>query len=127
MEMIVPMLVCADGQAEVAFCVAAFAATELSRRSSPQGEVVHATLRIGHQLVMVHGLTEGLASRPPVPDASSPVVIYLYVARAEETLAAALKAGAKLVLPLETVSWGGQVARIVDPAGHVWNVASREG
>lgn len=44
--MIVPMLVCADGAAEIEFCKQAFGAIELSRRVGQAGEVVHATLKI---------------------------------------------------------------------------------
>lgn len=125
MELIVPMLVCQDARAEMAFCGSAFGAVELSCRTSPEGAVIHATLRIGPYLLMVHGVVEKLASRAPARDASSPVVIYLYVTKVEDTLARALQAGARLVLPLEAMPWGDRVARIMDPEGHVWNLASR--
>jgi len=125
MELIVPMLVCHDARAEMAFCASAFGAVELSRRASPDGAVIHATLRIGPYLLMVHGVVEKLASQAPAHDASSPVVIYLYVTRVEDTLALALKAGARMVMPLDAMPWGDRVARIIDPEGHVWNLASR--
>ena len=73
------MLVCADAAAEIAFCAAAFGAVELSRRADEDGSVTHATLGIGELLIMVHGETAHLASRAPLLDGSSPVVIYLYL------------------------------------------------
>lgn len=124
-HMAVPMLVCLDPAAEIDFCKAAFGAIELSRRSEENGAVVHATLGIGDILVMVHGETEHLASRAPQPDGSSSVVIYLYLKDVDDIVERALAAGARVLTPLADQFWGDRMARLVDPAGHVWNVASR--
>lgn len=32
---------------------------------------------------------------------------------------------APVLLPAEDQAWGDRVGRIVDPAGHVWNIAAR--
>ena len=120
------MLVCADAAAEIEFCKAAFGAVELSRGADEDGSVTHATLGIGELLIMVHGETRHLASRPPLPDGSSPVVIYLYLEDVDVVVARAVAAGARILTPLADQFWGDRMARIVDPAGHVWNVASRE-
>ena len=122
---LIPMLVCADAAAEIDFCKAAFGAVELSRRSAEDGSVTHATLGIGELLIMVHGETAHLASRAPQGDGSSPVVIYLYLPDVYAVVARAVAAGARILTPLEDQFWGDRMARIVDPAGHVWNVASR--
>jgi PhnB protein len=122
---IIPMLVCADAAAEIRFCAAAFGAVELSRRAEADGSVTHATLGIGELLIMVHGVNSHLASRPPQGDGSSPVVIYLYLAGVDGVIERAVAAGARILTPLEDCFWGDRMARIVDPQGHVWNVASR--
>jgi PhnB protein len=119
------MLVCLDAIAEIDFCRIAFGATELSRRPGPDGSVVHATLAMGSALVMVHGLAIHLASRAPNQDGSSPVVIYIYVGDVDAVIERAVGAGAKVVLPAASQFWGDRVGRIIDPSGHVWNVASR--
>jgi len=124
-HMIVPMLVCADPVAEIEFCKTALGAQELSRRVEDGERVVHATLRIEECLVMIHCETDHLASRAPYPDGSSPVVIYLYLEGVDAVVERAVSAGAKIVTPLEDQFWGDRMARILDPAGHVWNVASR--
>jgi PhnB protein len=123
--MVIPMLVCRDAASEIAFCAAAFGARELSRRTGPTNVVVHATLRIGDAMIMVHGEVPHLASRAPQPDGSSPVVIYLYVADVDDVIARAVTAGASVLLPPADQSWGDRVGRVIDPAGHVWNVATR--
>ena len=122
---VIPMLVCRDAAAEIEFLRAAFGAVELSRRSAPDGSVLHATLGIGELLIMLHGETERLASRAPQPDGSSPVVIYLYLEDVDAVIARAVAAGARILTPLADQPWGDRMGRIVDPAGHVWNVASR--
>jgi PhnB protein len=122
--MIVPMLICADGAAEIEFCKQAFGAIELSRRVGHAGEVVHATLKITDDLFMVHGQYPHLKSIAPGSDGSSSVVIYLYIDDADSVIDRAVKAGAQILLPLADQPWGDRVGRVIDPAGHVWNVAT---
>jgi PhnB protein len=124
-RMVVPMLVCRDPAAEIEFLQAAFAAVELSRRQSESGAIVHATLAIGPSLVMLHDESPHLASRAPQPDGSSSVVVYLYIDNVDQVVERAVQAGAHILLPAEDAFWGDRVARILDPAGHVWNVATR--
>ncbi len=124
-RMIIPMLVCLDAASEVAFCKAAFGAVELARRTGPDGSIIHATLRIGNVLVMVHDESPHLASRAPQLDGSSPVVIYNYVDDVDTVMERAVAAGAEVLLPAADQFWGDRVGRIIDPSGHVWNIASR--
>ncbi len=121
---VIPMLVCEDGFAEIEFLAKAFGAVEHSRRVD-DGVLMHATLAIGAALVMVHGETQTLASRPPAKDGTSPVVIYLYVADVDEAVARAVKAGGRVLAAVQDLPWGDRMGRIIDPAGHVWNVARR--
>jgi PhnB protein len=124
-RMIIPMLVCRDAEAEINFCKHSFDAVELSCRKAPNGSVVHATLKIGAAMFMVHGVTEHLASRAPNEDGSSPVVIYLYGEEVDSVMERAVTNGARIVLPAADQFWGDRVGRIIDPEGHVWNIASR--
>lgn len=126
-RMIIPMLVCTDAAAEIEFCKAAFGATELSRHSRPDGHVVQATLQFFDSLFMVHDDWPDLGSRPPAADASSPVVNYLYCDDTDATMAAAVAAGARVLMPATDQPWGDRIGRLIDPAHHVWNVASRIG
>ncbi len=122
---LIPMLVCRDAAAEIEFCKSAFGAIELSRRTGQDNSVLHATLRIAEALIMIHGEFHTLASQAPQPDGSSPVVIYNYVEDVDATIGRAVAAGARTLMPAADQFWGDRVGRIVDPAGHVWNVATR--
>jgi uncharacterized glyoxalase superfamily protein PhnB len=76
---VMPMLVCRDAAAGIDFCKAVFGAVELVRRPGPDGIVAHALITIGPAMVMIEAEWPTLSSRPPQPDGSSPVVIYVYV------------------------------------------------
>lgn len=124
-NMIIPMLVCRDAAAEITFCQRAFSAVELSRRNTSDGTVIHATLMIHQSLIMIHDESPHLASRAPAKDGSSPVVTYLYGDEVDAVIAKAVAAGARVLLPAADQFWGDRVGRIVDPEGHVWNIAAR--
>ena len=124
-NMIIPMLVCRDAAVEIDFCKHSFDAVELSCRKAQNGSVVHATLQIGEAMFMVHGVTEHLASRAPHVDGSSPVVIYLYGEEVDTVIERAVTNGARILLPAADQFWGDRVGRIIDPEGHVWNIATR--
>jgi PhnB protein len=124
-RVVIPMLVCRDGASEIDFCKTAFGAVELSRRSGPDGTVVHATLKIAESMLMIHGEFPALASRAPQSDGSSPVVIYIYVDDVDSVTARAVVAGARVLIPVANQFWGDRMGRIIDPAGHVWNVSTR--
>ena len=124
-KMIIPMLVCCDAEAELNFCVQAFGAVELSRRTAENGSVIHATLMIHQSMLMVHNESPHLASCAPLADGSSPVVTYLYDDNVDEIMNRAVELGAKVLMPAEDQFWGDRVGRIIDPAGHVWNIAAR--
>jgi PhnB protein len=125
--MLIPMLVCRDGASEIDFCKTAFGAVELTRRVGPDGTVVHATLTIGGSMFMIHGEFPTLGSRAPQPDGSSSVVIYLYVDDVDSVIERAVQTGATVLIPAANQAWGDRVGRVIDPSGHVWNVASRVG
>jgi PhnB protein len=124
-KMIIPMLTCSDPLTEIEFCKNAFAAQELSRRESQGGAIAHATLLINNSLIMVHNVTEHLASQSPKVDGSSSVVIYLYGEEVDPVIEKARTAGARILIPAEDQFWGDRVGRIVDPCGHAWNIAAR--
>lgn len=53
------------------------------------------------------------------------MVIYLYFENVDAVIERAEAAGARVLLPAQNQFWGDRVGRIIDPAGHVWNIAAR--
>jgi PhnB protein len=125
-QAVFPMLVCQSPEAEMNFCAAAFGAVEQVRRPGPDGTPVHIAMRInGAFLVVQSEFPDELASRAPRTDGSSPVVIFVYVADVDQAVDRAVAMGARILLPAQNQFWGDRTARILDPSGHVWTVASR--
>jgi PhnB protein len=124
-SIIIPRLVCRDAAGEMEFCRQTFEAEELNRRPGPDGTVAHGLLRIGGEMIMIEGEWPTLPSRAPAPDGASPVVIFVYVPDVDATVERAIANGARVLVPLENQFWGDRIAWFMDPAGHVWTVASR--
>ena len=124
-SVVIPMLVCRDVSAEIDFCKTTFAAVELGSRPGTDGTVVHALLTIGGEMIIIEAEWPTLASRPPQPDGSSPVVIFVYVEDVDGVIERAVAAGAKILLPVKDQFWGDRTGRIIDPSGHVWTISTR--
>jgi PhnB protein len=122
---IIPRLYCQDVEAEIDFCRKALGAVEGVRRPGPNGRAQHAMLLFGPAMLMIEGENPEVPTRPPNPDGSSPVVIYLYVEDVDATVERALKQGGKLVVPVATHFWGDRIGWVQDPAGHMWTIATR--
>jgi PhnB protein len=124
-KMIIPMLVCRNAADEIDFCIRVFSAVELSRRTAKDESVIQATLMINESLIMVHNESPHLASQAPRLDGSSSVVTYLYADEVDSIVERAIAAGAKVLQPVADQYWGDRVGRVIDPSGHVWNIATR--
>ena len=125
-QAVFPMLVCRNPEAQMDFCAAAFGAVEQVRRPGPDGSAIHIAMRINEAFVVVQAeFPDMVASRAPNPDGSSPVVIFVYVADVDSAVERAVALGARVLTPAQDQFWGDRTARIIDPSGHVWTVASR--
>jgi PhnB protein len=122
---VIPMLVCKDAAAEMEFCKTTFGAVERNRRLGADGTVAHGLVTIGDAMIMIEGEFPALGSRAPQTDGSSSVVIYLYVEDVDQVAERAVKAGAKILIPLKNQFWGDRTGRIMDPSGHVWILSMR--
>jgi PhnB protein len=124
-SVIIPRLFCRDIPAESEFCQAVFGAEELNRRPGPDGTIIHALLTIRGEMLMLEAEFPSLPSRVPVADGTSPVVIFVYVAGVDAAVERATSLGAKVLIPAKNQFWGDRIAWIMDPAGHVWTIATR--
>jgi PhnB protein len=124
-SVVIPRLVCRDPATAIDFCAGTFEAVELSRRQGPDGKVVHALMTIGPAMIMIETEWPSLPSRAPIPDGSSPVVIFVYVENVDRTVERGVGRGAQVLVPAENQFWGDRIAWIMDPSGHVWTIATR--
>jgi len=122
---VIPRLFCRDPAAEIDFCVSTFAAVAINQRPGPDGKVAHALLTIGPAMLMIESEWPNVSSRAPQTDGSSPVVIFVYVPDVDAAVERAVARGAQVLDPAKDQFWGDRTAWIMDPAGHVWTIATR--
>jgi PhnB protein len=97
----------------------------VSGRPGPDGNTIHAALILGEARIIIQAEFPQLASRAPQSDGSSPVVIFVYVDDVDRAVEMTLAAGGNVLLAAQNQFWGDRSARVMDPSGHVWTIASR--
>ena len=122
---VIPMLVCRNPEAEIEFCERVLQAEVGVRRPGPDGKTIHAALELGEARIIIQAEFPQLASTAPELDGSSPVVIFVYVEDVDRAVEMTLAAGGSVLLPAQDQFWGDRSARVMDPSGHVWTIASR--
>jgi PhnB protein len=124
MHSVTPHLVCAGAAAAIDFYRKAFNAVETARLPGPNGKLMHGAVRIGDSTVMLVDEMPEHGSFGPKSLKGSPVTIHLYVPNADEFVAQAVAAGAKVTMPVTEMFWGDRYGQLEDPFGHRWSVAT---
>ncbi len=124
MHTVTPHLVCAGAAEAIEFYKKAFGAVEMARLPGPQGKLAHAMIRIGDSVVMLVDEFPEMGALSPSSLKGSPVTIHLYVDNVDATVERAVKAGAKITMPVADQFWGDRYGQLVDPFGHRWSVGT---
>jgi len=124
MRSLTPHLVCAGAAQAIEFYQQAFNAVAAGRLDGPDGKVMHAMVRIGDSALMLVDEMPEHGALGPKALKGSPVTLHLYVKDADATVAQAVKAGAKVTMPVTDMFWGDRYGQIEDPFGHHWSVAT---
>lgn len=99
------------------FLKAAFGAEEAFRMPMPNGDIMHAEVRIGDSTVMLHD-TMG---QPPTSSA-----LFLYVNDVDAMHKRAVRAGATSASEPTNMFWGDRVSQVVDQFGNHWSIATHK-
>jgi PhnB protein len=124
MHSVTPHLVCAGAANAIEFYKKAFGAVEVTRLPGQQGKLMHAMIRIGDSAVMLVDESPEWGMLGPKALKGSPVTIHLYVDDADAFVARAVKAGAKITMPVADMFWGDRYGQLEDPFGHRWSVGT---
>ena len=114
---ITPYLVAEDAPGLLDFLANAFGAVERLRMPMPDGSLGHAEVEIGGATVM---LSSSMAPDFPPTRAQ----IHLYVEDVDGVYGQAVSAGATAVTEPEDQFYGDRIARILDPSGNTWSIAT---
>ena len=124
MTAVTPHLIIAGAVQAIEFYKKAFGATEEMRLPAPNGKLMHARIRIGGAAVMLVDEMPECNALGPKTLKGSPVTIHLYVEDVDATVAQAVRAGAKVTMPVDDAFWGDRYGQLEDPFGHKWSVAT---
>jgi uncharacterized glyoxalase superfamily protein PhnB len=116
-----------DAAKAIEFYKEAFGAVEHYRMPGPNGKVMHAELGLGDSTVMVGPECEK-ADGPRSPKTLGGIMrlAFLYVENVDAAFEKAVKAGAKVKMPVSDMFWGDRYGQVVDPFGYVWELATHK-
>jgi PhnB protein len=106
------------GEEAIDFYARAFGAEPLGERfTGPNGELIHAEIRIGDSVLMLTG--EADIARAP-GDGPVTAIMATYWEDVDAAWQRAVEAGAEIIFPLADQFYGERGGRLRDPFGHQW-------
>jgi uncharacterized glyoxalase superfamily protein PhnB len=124
---VTPYLIIKGAAEALEFYKKAFGATEVARLPGPDGKsIMHAEMKIGDSLVLLADEAPQWGVVGPATLGGSGVTIHLYVPDVDSFVDQAVKAGAKVTMPITDMFWGDRFGKITDPFGHAWSVATHK-
>lgn len=120
-----PYLVVRGANRALDFYKKAFGAREKFRLSRGNGGgIAHAELTIGDSHLMLADEAPEAGSRSPESIGGTAASVFLYVENVDDVFRNAVAAGAKPTLTPQDMFWGDRYARLSDPFGHQWQIAT---
>jgi uncharacterized glyoxalase superfamily protein PhnB len=119
-----PHLIVDDAAAAIEFYKRAFGAEQLMRLDAPNGKIMHAAVSINGAMVMLVDENREHGMLGPKALNGTPISLHLVVADADDWIARAARAGAKVRMPAADMFWGDRYGVIEDPFGHRWAFAT---
>ncbi|MGI9603732.1 MAG: VOC family protein [Acidimicrobiales bacterium] len=124
---VIPYLTVEGAASAITWYGTVFGATSGSTTPSADGRLVHAELRVGEGLVFVADdfpETNDGQGASPWAVGGSPVTLHHYVRDVDATVEVAVAEGATLLFGPVEMFWGDRFAKIQDPFGHLWSLAT---
>ncbi|MBK9120200.1 MAG: VOC family protein [Phycisphaerales bacterium] len=119
-----PHLIVNGADQAIAFYKSALGAEEVMRIAAPDGKVMHAELKIGDSLLYLCDEFPQWGALSPKSIGGTPVSVHVYSADVDKLFARATAAGAEPQMPPTNMFWGDRYAKIQDPFGHSWGLAT---
>lgn len=121
---VAPYLIVPNAEEAILFYIKAFEASEKMRLKMPDGSIAHAEIHIGDSIIMLSNANSDMGFHAPEHYGGSPVSIFLYVEDVDNFASQATSAGAKVKQAPLDMFWGDRMAKLVDPFGYEWSVAT---
>jgi uncharacterized glyoxalase superfamily protein PhnB len=105
----------------------AFGARERGRMPLPDGKtIMHAELQIGNSIVFLADEFPDMGCRAPQTLGGATGTLHLYVKDVDRAFQRAVAAGAEVRMPVTDMFWGDRYAKVADPFGHEWGLATHK-
>ena len=121
---VTPYLTIRNAAQAIEFYKRAFGAQERIRMPGPDGKIAHAEIMIGNSILMLGEECPQMGNQSPEALHGSTVGMCIYVDNADEVFNRAVKAGAKVDMPVMDQFWGDRYGKLKDPFGHKWSIAT---
>lgn len=123
---VVPYLSVTDANKAVAFYSGVFDVGPSLLLNLPDGRVMHCEFRVGEaRFFLSEELPEHGGTPCPATLNATTVAIHLYVDDCDAMVARMKSGGAEILMPPDDLFWGERFARVRDPFGHEWGIATR--
>lgn len=121
---VTPSLTVTDGKAAIDFYTRALEATELFRMEDPaSGKLMHAEFQIGNSRLMISDEFPDWGALAPAVGKGGAFMIQ--VADVDAAFTRAIYEGATVIQEPADQFWGARTARIADPFGYRWTLATQ--
>ena len=120
------MLTVTDVKAAVNFYQKALGFTKRGIMNGPDGQPMHAELRLRDTTLMLGPESQQRGARSAKTMGGSPVSLYLLTETVDKVVAKAVKLGATQNGPVMDMFWGDRCGNIVDPEGIAWMIGTHK-
>jgi len=125
---ITPQLTLDNAAAAIDWYKKALGAEEKGRAVGPDGKILHAEIRVGDSIVMLHDAMMG--SKGPKSMGGSPAALWIYTEDCDALFNRALAAGGQPgngpMGQMQDQFWGDRCGTFIDPHGFQWTIATRK-
>jgi uncharacterized glyoxalase superfamily protein PhnB len=125
---ITPFLTLKDAKKAIQFYKTAFNAKEVEVHECEDGRIMHAVIKIGDSLLMIcdEFPEQNCGISPPLSLKGTTMLLHIYVDDVDAAFNQAVKAGAKVKMPVADMFWGDRYGQLQDPYGHLWSIATHK-
>jgi PhnB protein len=127
MRSVTAHLVVKNALDSIEFYKRAFGAEVLSHAPGPAPRsTMHAAIKIADGVIFLTDEMPMSVAKPPKSLGGTTSSITLYLPNVDATFKTAVAAGAKVNMPLGDQFWGDRYGQIIDPDGHLWELATHK-
>ena len=123
---ITPHLVIRDAAKAIEFYSKAFGAEPKTIHKTPDGKVMHASMKIGDSILFLADEFPAWHVLSPLSLNGSSVVLHIYTEDVDGLFQRAVNAGATATMPVADQFWGDRYGKLKDPFGHEWSIATHK-